>query len=332
MAETVHIAQMAEKLSDELFAEFFWEKVGPTNQNWSCEDKSRHGVNTHPSDVVFFYDEPYSQVRTYINCDLKSYAKKSITSNAIRGAAESLAKQVACAEKSQEWRKLYVHDHVSPEICGLLFVYNHDGEYDTTFSSMLLAIKTEKLDLPKSSKLVVLGPEDIFWLDNVRYEIRQMRGSSGADRLPDREHCRYFYPQLVRKANVQFEKAKAATLEMLTSPWIILEYSKPATGDRRGVVVFYRRDGSTAQEFMYLIDYLRHYQVLSEAIDVHIKVLDTVPTAHAIFQKAVQQYIEEMGQDNPDNDLATLVKAIKYSKMTQVVSNFSSIELGMDYE
>lgn len=332
MAETVNIAQMAEKLSDDLFAEFFWEKVGPINQNWPCEDKEHHKAETHPSDVVFFYDEPYSQVRTYINCDLKSYAKDSITASSVQGAIESLARQVACAEKSDDWRKLYIHDHVSPEVCGLLFVYNHDGEYDKKFSGLLSKIKVEKLDIPKGNKLVALGPEDIFWLDNVRYEICQMRGKSGADRLPDREHCRYFYPQLVRKANVQVEKARAATLEMLTSPWIILEYKKSQGSDRRGVIVFYRRRGATTQEFMYLIDYLRHYQVLSENTDVQIKALETEPIAPAQFQKAVQQYIEEMSDGDGNNDLASLVKAIKYSKMTQVVSTFSTIKLGMDYE
>jgi hypothetical protein len=332
MVETIHIAEMAEKLSDDLFAEFFWEKVGPTNQNWPCEDRVRHEAKTHPSDVVFFYDEPYSQVRTYINCDLKSYAKNSINSNTISSAVESLAKQVACAEKSEEWRRLYIHDHVSPEICGLLFVYNHDGEYDKYFSKNLTSIKLDKLDLPKKSKLIVLGPEDIFWLDNVRYELRQMRGASGPDRLPDREHCQYFYPQLVRKANVQVGKAKAATLEMLTAPWIILEYKNVRFGNRRGVLVFYRRNGGSTQEFMYLIDYLRHYQILDDNTDVQIKTLDTLPTAHAIFQKAVHQYIDEMLDGNGESDLAILVKAIKYSKMTQVVTTFSSIELGMGYE
>lgn len=331
MAETIHIAQMAEKLSDELFAEFFWGKVGATNQNWPCEEKEQHKTDTHPSDVVFFYDEPYSQVRTYINCDLKSYAKNSITSAAIRGALESLAKQVACAEKSESWRKLYIHEHVTPEICGLLFVYNHDGEYDKSFSQHLASIKAETLDLPKGAKIVVLGPQDIFWLDNVRYEIRQMRGATGPDSLPAPEHCQYFYPQLVRRANVQLEKAKAATLEMLTAPWIVLGYKKTKERDRRGVVVFYRRKGETSQEFMYLLDYLRHYQVLREDTDVRIKTLDTIPTAHASFQKAVQQYIEELGDGVGDNDLAECVKAIKYSKMTQVITTFAQIELGMDY-
>lgn len=58
MAETAHIAEIADKLSKELFAEFLWRRVGPTNQNWNCEDTGRHGVTTHPSDVVFAYDEP----------------------------------------------------------------------------------------------------------------------------------------------------------------------------------------------------------------------------------------------------------------------------------
>lgn len=126
MVETVNTAKMAEKLCDELFGEFFWTKVGPTNANWKCAMPEIHNVATHPSDVVYFYDEPYSLRRTYIQCDLKSYAKGSITSTAIRSALESLALQVSCAEMSDEWRSLYAHDHATYTITGLLVVYNHD--------------------------------------------------------------------------------------------------------------------------------------------------------------------------------------------------------------
>ena len=41
-----------------------------TNINWPCENQEKHEVKTHPSDVVFWYEEPYSQSRTYVNCDL----------------------------------------------------------------------------------------------------------------------------------------------------------------------------------------------------------------------------------------------------------------------
>ncbi|MCY0853228.1 hypothetical protein [Cupriavidus sp. D39] len=101
MAETTNIAKMAEKLSKELFAEFLWQKMGPTNINWPCEDQSSHKAITHPSDVVFYYEEPYTQARTYVNCDLKSYAKGSITASSIRSAIESLARALSCAEKSE---------------------------------------------------------------------------------------------------------------------------------------------------------------------------------------------------------------------------------------
>ena len=49
-------------------------------------------VATHPTDVVFYYDEPYSNHRTYINCDLKSYAANTIQKGEVRKAVQSLAR------------------------------------------------------------------------------------------------------------------------------------------------------------------------------------------------------------------------------------------------
>lgn len=330
MAETSKIAKMASKLSDELFAEFFWTKVGPEDSNWPCEDPEHHGVTTHPADVVFWYDEPYSSKRTFVHCDLKSYAKGSISTAAIQGALTSLCKQVACAEKSETWRDLYMHGNVTPDVCGLLFVYNHDGGYDKNFASHLTGIKDDKLPLPKGSRAFVLGPRDILWLDNVRFEIRQMRGAAGQAALPAAANCKYFYPQLDGRANLQPDKARAATLEMLTSPWIVLEYEAGANS-QRGFVVFYRRSGETEEEFMYLLDYLRHYQVLEHGTTIEIKSFQTTPTAAATFQKATQRYIEGLGGAST-SDLAKKLAAIKYSKMTQAVSDFSEIDLGMDYD
>lgn len=328
MAETEKIAQMAEKLSRELFSEFFWGRIGTANHNWSCENPEIHGVKTHPSDVVFYYDEPYSQSRTYINCDLKSYAKGTIQRSTIKAAIISLAKQVSCAEKSIEWHDLYIHEHVTPNICGLLFVYNHDGEYDKEFSTILSNITVEELDIPAGSKIFVLGPQDIFWLDNIRFDLCMLRGNSGSDRIPDGEQCRYFYPQLVRKTNVQPEKAKAARLEMLVGPWIILEYKRDKY--QKGLIIYYRRRGDETQEFIYLIDYLRHYQVLTEDTEIQIRTLDASPVAAATFKKAVDYYIEELIGSSQDGDFAKLVQGIKFSSMPQVKSTFSEIEIGMN--
>ena len=324
MAETANIAKMAEKLSKELFAEFLWQKMGPTNINWPCEDQGVHKSATHPSDVVFYYDEPYTQARTYINCDLKSYAKGSITAGAVRSAIESLARALGCAEKSDKFREKFIHDHISPEICGLLFIYNHDGEYDKDFNQLLDQIKSEKLDIPSRSKIVVLGPSEIYWLNNVHHEIAYMRG--GANILPAREHCKYFYPHLVRRKNVQLEHAKAAALEMLTAPWIILSYSDAKKQNRKGFVIFYKKRGASVEEFLYLLDYLMNYQVLVEDTDVHIKILDPHPGAAALFSKAKDQYVEEY---EGGTEIRERLNAIQFGQINDVRTKFSELELGM---
>lgn len=329
MAETANIAKVAEKISKEMFAEFFWTKRGPTNFNWDCLNKEVHRKDTHPSDVVFWYDEPYSHYRTYIQTDLKSYAAQSLTTTAVRDAIQSLAKQVSCAEISDQWRNQYVAEGVTPQICGMLFIYNHDGGFDREFSKILQNIDVEKVDIPKGTKIVVLGPEDINWLDNVRYELRQLYGSQDEDALPGRHNCRFFYPDLVRKANVQFEKARAATLEMLTSPWIILEYTRPKPDGRKGLLIFYRKDGSTVEEFVYLIAYLRNYQVFQNFSSIYLKTYRPAPNSHANFEKAIDRYIEEMS-GNPDDALSSSIKDIKYSTIPQVISEFSDVLLGMD--
>lgn len=153
MAETAVIARMAEKLADEILGEFFWRKTGPMNMNWKCEHQEAHGVKTHPTDTVFFYDEPYSESRCYVQCDLKSYSKASITRPQIKSAVVSLAKQVTCAEVSSEWQRMYVGDDTTPTIAGLLFVYNHDDEYDADFAHLLGEVKNEDLKLNPNSRL-----------------------------------------------------------------------------------------------------------------------------------------------------------------------------------
>lgn len=325
MAETINISKMAEKLSREMFGEFLWQRMEHTNINWPCEKQDKHNGKTHPSDVVFYYDEPYTQARTYINCDLKSYARGSITTTSIRTAIESLARALSCAEVSDDFREKFIHDHVSPEICGLLFVYNHDGEYDKDFDTLIDQIKNEDLEIPPNSKIVVLGPSDIFWLNNVHHEIAYMRGSSGT--IPARENCKYFYPNLVRRKNIQPENAKAATLEMLTAPWIILKYTHPKKNSEQGFVIFYRKRGESVDEFLYLIDYLMHYQVLNGTNTVHIKTLDSHPSASAFFDKAKQQYAEEY---HGGQEIKEILDSIEFGQINNVRTKFSELELSRD--
>lgn len=329
MAETERIARMAEKLSSELFAEFFWQKVGPMNQNWDCESTEAHGVKTHPSDVVFFYDEPYTKARRYMQCDLKSYAKSSITKTAVTNAVSSLAKQVSCAGVSEQWQRFYSHADVTAHISGLLFVYNHDAEFDADFGTLLSDVKQAEIDIDKTSRLHVLGPDDINWLERVTREIRQMRGNSDPDeRLPGQDKCSFYYPDLVRKARLQ--ETRAATIDMLQSPWIMMEYSDE-NKVRQGIVIF-QRQATTVEGLMYLMDGLRHFQLLEGRLRIEIKVPVEDSAAQMNLQKARQRYLAVIGGGTAPADFEHRLGKMKVSSVPAFQTSYSTEALGMEYE
>ncbi len=357
MAETANISKIAEILALELFSRFLWFETGGWNQNWACvrEDhvtskrkRKKHAqsevgtalaaatsnaphlddsvevkkILTHPSDVVFYYDEPYGRSRTYINTDLKSYKKGSITSGSMTEAIQSLALALECAEVSDEWKAKYVHDAKDYEIIGLLFIYNHDGEYDTGFEDLLAKVNIERLKIPRNSRIFVLGPRDIRWLDNVRLDLTQLRGS---EFLPKESKCAFYYPDLVRRKKVQLS-AKAATLEMLTGPWVILAHQSDEKNPE-GYVVYFRGRGKNAEEFLYLLDHLMHYQMVQEGVRICVRVLDADENAPAHFKRAVDEYIENL--DGGDSELAALLKTITFELIPQVKSQFSLVKIGM---
>ena len=126
MPETANIARMAELISNDIFDEFGWERTGPVNENWECVIPE-HQRKTHPADVVFWYQDPYSAKRIYVMTDLKSYASNSITKTMIGQALRGLALATECSQLSSVWRNLYVPRDTQYQPVGLLFVFNHDG-------------------------------------------------------------------------------------------------------------------------------------------------------------------------------------------------------------
>lgn len=191
MPETGPVARMAEVLAGRLFSVFKWTSFGPINQNWNCKRPDEHGVKTHPTDLVFYYDEPYSSKRSFFQFDLKSYAKASIKAGEIRNALHSLANQVTCANVSERWQEMYTDGASNFQVHGVLFVYNHDGNYDSNFADLLKKIKLDAIQIPKSSRLYIIGPDDVFWLNNVALDITLMRGSG---RYPSERNSSFYYP------------------------------------------------------------------------------------------------------------------------------------------
>lgn len=365
MSETANLADLASKVSTELFSTFLWETRGPRDEDWPCEEPEEHsklrksksnavqsgalataaadlavaeeyaaGAGekadndvatqhrvTHPTDIVFYYDEPYSNHRTYLNCDLKSYAASTIKKSEVKKAIESLARALTCLEKSATWRDRYVLSDKNALFAGLLFVYNHDGEYNSRFDEILAEINLSSMDIPRGSKIIVLGPRDISWLDNVSDEILRLKGK---DLIGPRDTWKYFYPPLVLSKNVQ-PSARAAIVEMLTGPWIVLKHRMNSTS-KDAILVFYRGPGKVLEEFSLLIDYLMFHGLVDDGVEISIRAFMPVKEARALFERAVADYIVRF---EGGEELSALLKSIRYESMTFVRRQYSTVEIGM---
>ncbi|MFK5914822.1 MAG: hypothetical protein QM484_10635 [Woeseiaceae bacterium] len=329
MGETSAISQMAEKVSDDIFSVFKWDKKGPVNINWECVNQEEHGRSSHPSDVVFSYVEPYENVRTYINCDLKSYAKKSIGKYSVSNAIMNLSESVTCANLSSEWQDNYMASGDNTQIHGMLFVYNHDGEYDSDFDSYLKKTKWKDLDLCEGSRVYVVSPYDVCYLATVATDIKLFLASKKI--FNDSDYA-YYYPNLERKPFLMKSSCAPATLEMLLGPIIVVKYKYfDGNNEKNGLTIYYKKTGESRDEFLYLFDYLFHYQLLNDFTDIEFKLPNSANIAAASFNHAKEAYVESLGED-ATSAIKDRLENIKYSSVSTFVNRYSEIEIGMEYD
>lgn len=321
MAETEAIARMAEMLSEELFGVYGWKRTGPINCNWKCVNPDYHKKRkTHPSDVVYYYDHPYSGDRIYINTDLKSYAGSSIKAGQIATALNNLCHSVECCNSSMEWQNHYIHENVNPIINGLLFILNHDSNYGADFDSLLTKVAVDTKRLPRSSKTIVFGPRKIEILNTIANDIQRHLGKVRA------EAHEFFYPDQSMVSKVLPEWKAAATLEMLASSIVVMKYKKSSDSKKFSLIIYYSRHGSTREEFVYLISYIFNYQLFQNADEVLVKIVGKVdPSAFSNFSKAKEKMSEEM---NLGDDSEAFTK-LKLESIGNVIPLYIENEIGM---
>lgn len=326
MAETVDIAKIASKVSDDLFHHLGWERRPPRDRNWECVTE-KHKKTTHPSDVVFSYDDPVDHSTIYFTTDLKSYAKASITVAQVKGALKSLSLSTECAAKSNQWRKLYINTAQNFKVHGLLFVYNHDGAFDQDFGSFIKDISSGSMSLRRWVKTFTLGPKEINYLLTI---VNDMRTKRGDGILPSVDKCSYFYPDLVR-VRVKSNYCRAATIEGLTGPWQVLRYEQGGHDkNESGFFFYYAGVGSTAEEFKYIFDYLFRHQLVRPEESISIRLAAGCKEAQLNFEHAKEQYVMDFFPYVPVDDTKRRLETISFERITTVVQSFSDIDLGME--
>ncbi|MFK0492743.1 hypothetical protein ACISCE_09005, partial [Campylobacter jejuni] len=83
MSETANTANLASKVSNEICQWLKWQYNYAQDMDFECSN-ANHDKDTHPVDVVFYYKNPYTDKMVYLNTDLKSLKKASITTTKVR--------------------------------------------------------------------------------------------------------------------------------------------------------------------------------------------------------------------------------------------------------
>lgn len=349
--ETGPLAEIANQVSQQLLKWFRWERLPLKDRNFDCVKQAKHAhankkqKHTHPTDVVFKYRDPYLNKFILFNTDLKSYAKSSISAPNIKGALKSLAQTIDCARVSPEWRERYIVED-GAEIRGMLFVYNHDAEFDDNFERFLQTTKlsnsqedvADMANVPLESNQLIhlMEPRTIAYLDTIVTDTAKLHTAGS---FPKRNYY-FFYPdQKLHKAH--YEKMdRPATIELLCGPYMIIghdavikyneETEKNEATFGAGYVVYYNRSGSSHLEFMYLFDVLSSYQLLDGENQIRIRVAHHMPHLQikSNYLRAIKDYAFEWGIDE---FFTSKLEAIQFEVLAVDKKCFSKTDLGWEH-
>lgn len=143
-------------------------------------------AHTHPVDVVFSYKDPYLNKTILLNTDLKSYAKGSINTDMIEAALSSLSNTIACARYSQDWREKYNICVGDSEVRGLLFIYNHDNDFENNFYDFFdppkpiggkrkpKSVKLDNINISEGQQIHIIEPKSISYMLSIISDMNEL--------------------------------------------------------------------------------------------------------------------------------------------------------------
>ena len=206
----------------------------------------------------------------------------------------------------------------------MLFVYNHCTKYNGDFSKIVESIDTETNHLDSEGNIFICDPKKVTELNSIANDIEIMIGEK---KLPDDEHFCFFHPNEMMTRN-HFDQGydEPATIEMLSSPWIIIKHAECKKSEA-GYVIYYTREGREVDEFIYLLDALSYYQILSNKGAVRIKLTKKNEFGTHNLKVAIQRYFSDLGYD--DEKIEEMVKAMCGGTISKVFPQFSAIEIGL---
>jgi len=328
MAETGPTAEIARKVCDEIFGNFFWDVHPRIDANFKCTNEHHRTPTdkpkkTHPADVVFSYVDPYLNQRTYLLTDMKSYATDSISSSMLRGALKSMCMSVECAQTSSEWRQIYsITDDEEHDVQGFLFVHNHDRGYENKFADAMDRVSVTALPVAANTVIHFMGPNDISRLYSISNDLIRLKYTK---LLPEIEHT-FYYPDLVLTRRHTDTWSQPATVELLMSPFFIIKHGvTDKVGP--GYLIYYNRAGESSEEFEYLFDCICRFQMLENSQLLRIRSCFRTPNPMMLsnLEAAKKKYSKAWGFDQLRTEL---LARITIEMITTVADTFNPGNVG----
>ena len=271
-------------------------------------------------------EDPYEDAKVFLNVDLKSYAVGSLKKAQVRGAVTSLCKAADCANVSSGWRNLYGDDTSNYRCHGLLFVYNHDGDYDGDFEKFFEFMDTKDAPLDASNRVFVFSPATVSYLATVANDLR---GSRGTDRLPSKKEYSFYYPDLIGTRPKKQNQA-AASIEVLLSPWQILRFTKasePDGGPR--FTISFTIAGTVLRWMSSNICLMRFsgFHLLGDEERISLRMPFAHHEAAGHFDRAKDAYAAEF---YGLREFRARLNRITFDPITTIIKRFSTIAIGME--
>lgn len=316
MAENGPTEKQAKFVSEELFEFFHWIPTPYRDQDWDCELEEHlefRKVKTHPADVVFYYFHPYKNKYIYIHTDLKSYSKKSINVTSSKIAVRNLSLAVECAKVSSNWHEMYnLTGDDDYDVEGLLFIFNHDGEYDGEFNQVLSSISSDDSLLRQNCPIAVFGPDQIKQMFNI---VKDLQSLIVKGKIGGKDKYFFYYPELFLSRTHGDSKSNPATIEMLNSPFMLVKIKNIKNED--GFIIYYNRVPEDLDEFIYLIDTLSHFQILLLELPINIRFTKENTHGAKLLEEAKTNYLKSWGQDNTKRTQLDLIQADTITEFTK---------------
>lgn len=320
MVETASTAKIAEIESKKMLKFFKWKTYSDTleNTDYLCQDVERHfpdgQYDKHPLDLVFSYIHPYTGKQIFFYSDLKSYSCPSLTPSKLREALKSLGQSIACARDNEQWRIDFSNPDFSGEVRGLLFLLNYDGDYSQDILQKLNVVakfepeahrggrstlNVENLHIDPNQFVHIMDPTVVVYMQTI---IKDLNGLRGSQKFPLGSKNYYFYYPNLELHRTQGEEIEfPATVEVLCGPYLIIgnfatEQENHDSGEpikfKPGFIVYYRLDGGSHEEFLFLIDQLSRYQMFNNQKKVNIRQIHLNPDENAEknFNNALIEY------------------------------------------